>query len=369
MYTRFPDVKVNPAAADGFRSPSDYSADLVGPVIVDATYGGERYYGWPKISGHERYSGNTPMVLDIQGLPTPESVMDSWKNELRTKILVNLKDEILDVAMVLAEMQGTVDLIQNGLFRIARSMDAIKSRKRESYHFLMHGRTRDGRRPTDKFLRETASIFLEWKYGIMPTVYDVAGASQALDINDKGTLFNNPPLLTARTGLSTTSTHKVKGSVQPFAWPDADVSVVVKEQAAARVDYSISADGLRGLSRYGIGLGTVGTILFERTPFSFVLNMGFPLADMIKAWTSISAGCEVRGYTETFYVSYQVEQGRVSPFGDGRSLTWATAKSPVSQFIRNGGSAVPMPLPFVRNPIKTGNIASVLALFTQLRKS
>lgn len=134
------------------------------------------------------------------------------------------------------------------------------------------------------------------------------------------------------------------------------------------MDYSINAEGIRGLSRYGIGLGTVATIAYERTPFSFVLNMAFPLAELIKAWTSLSSGVTVRGYSETFCVLYTVLPGS-APIHSGKgTASWKASDGRVLSFKRFGGSTVPMPLPFIRNPLKASNLATALALFTQLRK-
>lgn len=357
---------VNAKQHDGYRTPSPYQGVTeIAAHKVDVTVPeySERE-GWGM--AHYRYSGD--MVVSFRpwwfyGVATAES---DYKNPLRMKILNNIKDEILDVAMVLAEMQSTTTMLIDGLGRIARSLDAIKARKPESFHYLMHGRRKDGRRPTDKFLRETAGTYLEWKYGIMPTVYDVAGASKALDINEKGSLWDNPPLMVARAVIK--DKFVVDGYMSAPYWSNPECLLELSVDAAARADYSVNAEGIRGLSRYGIGLGTVATIAFERTPFSFVLNMALPLAELIKAWTSLSAGVDVRGYSETFYVSYKVLAGQHSIHSGRGFLKWNDSTSRIISFKRNGGSDIPMPVPFLRNPLKTGNLATILALFTQLRR-
>lgn len=356
------DITVNAKSADGYRSPSSYYArdsrivgtgDYYSPPVFD-----RKGRGW-EYEGMAAFSLPRP---DINAYASHNNV-----NYLRTRILNNIKDEVLDVAMLLAELQESTSLVTNNLMRVARSMDAVRRRKPESFSYLMHGRRRDGRRPTDKFLRETAGTFLEWKYGIMPVMYDIEGLSKGLDMANDGSLFDNPPLLVARAGLPPTveeTSHKPVSTyvdIQP-------VTCRTRYQASARCDFSVSGEGLRGLSRYGIGLGTVGTLLFERTPFSFVLNMAFPLAELIKAWTSISSGVNVRGYSETFYAERELVDTvaeTVRPIG--RMSNLSASKAVV--FERRASGTVPMPLPFVRNPIKTGNLASVLALFTQLRKS
>lgn len=357
---------VNPKQFDGFRSPSPFRGETevaAHEVTIDVPEFTARE-GWGTRTSS--YKGSMVTTFRPWWFYQVETLEASYRDELRTRILLNIKDEVFDVAMVLAEMQGTVDLITTGLGRIARTMGAIKAKKPQSFHYLMHGRRKDGRRPTDKFLRETASTYLEWKYGIMPTVYDIEGASQALDINDKGTLWNNPPLMVARTGLE--DKFDVDAFMSAPYWTNPECQLELRVQCAARADFSVSSEGLRGLSRYGIGLGTLATLAFERTPFSFVLNMAFPLADLIKAWTALSGGVTVRGYTETFFVQYRVLAGEY-PFYDGKgTMKWLDSERRDITFKRNGGSTIPMPLPFIRNPIKVGNLATVLALFTQLRK-
>lgn len=356
----------NEPQTDGYRLPSNYSwiADFVAQKATVAGSHSERE-GW----GTRTYSydGETPLSYRWTSIMEPQGVERSYRDELRMKVLVNLKNEVLDAAMVLAEMQGTISLLEANLMRVARSMDAIKARKPESFRYLMHGVGKGGMRPTEKALRETAGVYLEWKYGIMPTMSDIAGASKALDINDTGELWLNPPLLVARAGLQDRIRKDLEFYCPHFFNPKVTVDIDI--QAAARVDYSVSSEGLRGLSRYGVGLGTVGTIAFERTPFSFVLNMALPLAELIKAWTAISSGVNVRGYSETFYVSAKSLAGNDNPLQGkpGIVRTWG-AEDLGFQFKRNGGSSVPMPMPFIRNPIKAGNMATILALFTQLRR-
>lgn len=359
---------INPKQSDGYRQPSSWVAELKSLAIL-ATMAGTHTYRNPSGWTYDTFTGTTVLATPLTELPTRASnVQSQQRNPLRMRILNNLREEILDVALVLAEMQGTVDLVTNGLYRVARSIDAVRARKPESFYYLMYGKRRDNRRPTDKFLRETAGTYLEWKYGVMPTVYDVAGACKALDINEEGSLFDNPPLLVARATYSDSYLAKSRFTGSAFGWSDVEVPLRIREQAAARIDYSVSAEGLRGLSRYGIGLSTLPTVLLERTPFMFVLNMAFPIMELVKAWTALSGGVTVRGYSETFYVSYQVLEGSAKPYGDDRLLFWSNGE-PKSEFIRNAGASVPMPVPFVRNPIKTGNLATALALFTQLRKA
>lgn len=357
---------VTSRASDGYRPPTAYAA------------GSPETCGYAEVSGNTEYrwssSGRMQQRQGVEGSivircadANPGNLLvkagsANTINMLRTRIRNNIADEVLDVSMVLAEMQGTVNTATTMLNRIGRSMLAIKRRNPQSFYYLLNGRRRDGRRPTDKFLRTTAGEYLQWKYGVMPSVYDLQGALRGLDINEKGGLFDHPPLLTARASVRNTNQRSFTGG-SGWLYPIKGLDFTVTTEVKARCDYSVKAEGLRGLNRYGIGLSTIPTILFDKTPFTFVLNMAIPISSLIKAWSALS-GVDVRSYCETIYASSSAH---------GSTLTDGYIKvdymfPEVSTFKRNVYSAPPMPLPYVQNPIKTGNLATVLALFTSLRK-
>lgn len=365
---------INPKEGDGFRRPSSYSCPAISRV---GQSGGRRYdraFLTYQLGGSGVDSGGTEISISGTGYtgvgntfnpPTPNV------NALRSKLLNNVRSEVLDVAMVLAEMQGTTDTIVTGLSRLARSMQAVKKGNPRHYSYLLSGRTKDNRRPTDKFLRESSGVFLEWKYGIMPTVYDIAGACKAMDMNENGSFWDNPPLLVGRATEITTSSINTKirvGEAAGASSASIPVSFPTRVEYKARIDYSIRGEGLRGLNRYGIGLSSIPTVLFDKTPFSFVLNMALPMSELIKAWTAL-AGVDVRGYCETLHKSVSAPRGSASVSLRGIPCTVNFLEQPDwISWERRAFSTVPMPMPYLRNPIKTGNLATVLALFTQLRK-
>lgn len=370
-----PDKPVRNPLVAGYRKPSSYYC----PAFVKESDGRVRPNRlgakW-KIEGLAPARPDRPTSISYANTGTACGTLTYTNpvpniNNLRMKLLNNIRSEVLDVAMVLAEVQSTADTLGNGLMRIARTMDMVKRRKPDSFYFLMNGRRRDNRRPTDKFLRETSGAFLEWKYGIMPTVYDIQGACKALDMSADGSLFDNPPLLVARARdiLQGVASSKITAVWAAGGDSNTPVEIDYYTERKARCDYRVRSEGLRGLNRYGLGLGTIATVAFDKTPFSFVLNMAIPIADLIKAWTAL-AGVDVVGYCETTYEKAQVRDGVQVGTARNYPVTYTFKDSPVRiGFKREAFGSPPMPLPYVRNPIKVGNAATVLALFTQLRKS
>lgn len=367
---------INPPQWDGFRRPSDYTCETIAgtigrlrpnylPVVVDVGGGGLS-------NGSDfRISGKTAVEVPLGAIP-------NHSDEVRMKVLNNVRNEVLDVAMVLAELSGTAETLGNNLIRLGRSLDQVKLKKPDSFYYLVNGRRKDGRRPTDKFLRESSGAFLEWKYGIMPTIYDIEGATKALDMNEDNSFWDNPALLVNRA--------VVRGSIPVKQRVDTSipgnpggvnsgsnrqhiiVEGTIDYEHKARVDYTVTGEGLRGLNRYGIGLSSIATVAFDKTPFSFVFNMAVPIAELLKAWTAL-AGCEVRGYCETQYRKFNLHASTNVVEKDGITIVNNVDEMEYPpSFIRKAYASVPMPLPFVRNPVKLGNIQTVLALFTQLRK-
>lgn len=377
-----PPVTSNPKQSDGYRTPSSYSGV---PALNTGAAGTLTFTPWstavsvPLIE-EPKVAVNTRLGL-VQTWTTrgdclayirlTETEVPNWqRQDLRMRILNNAKDEVLDVAMVLAEIGKTAQMGANLLLRIGRSMDTLRRRKPESFAYLMHGRMGvDKRRLSDKFLRETASSFLEWKYGIMPSIYDLQGVTEALDMNEKGSLFDNPALCVARASNVSSGSSEAVLQARAFTTFGKYTTVTSKISGKARLDFRVESEGLRGLNRYGLGLGTVATVLWDKKPLSFVLDMVLPIADLIKAWTSLT-GVTPIGYTETFYKEFSVPSADMSILNVNGQFTQRvrTPELKLVGFERLGQSSPIMPVPFVRNPLKVNNLQTVLALFTQMRK-
>lgn len=364
-FWRKPDANIsNPPDITGYRYPSPWSGNDES-IAVTAPFSGTKkdFFGATTRTISEEGSAV------VSGLTSLPDVGFNAIQEARMKTLNNISDEILDVSMVLAEMQSTVTTATSLLHRLGRSMEAVYKRKPTHYMKLMHGRNPPNLkgRHLDTFNREVAGTYLEWKYGIMPSIYDLQGACAGLDINEKGSLWDNPPLLVARSKVSRTESHKTLFSLET---PNSNTTVwlegEVKHEIRTRCDYRISADGIRGLNRYGLGLTSVATVLWDKKPFSFVLDMAMPMSQLIKAWGAL-AGVSPISYVETYHSVMKTKPVYKDFSAQGVPCTAKIPSVKWRSFNRKVYDRPPYPLPFVRNPIKSGNMATVLALFTQLR--
>lgn len=372
-----PDIKRNPKGPDGYRAPSDYSLakNVVYPnprsarkwgFLLNADIPRKSSMSYGAFGYYEHIAEGTAV---IHAVPTDSVSPWAKQQELRMKILNNIKDEAFNAAMVLAEIRKTASTAAGLMLRIGRSMDAIRRRSPESFNWLMHGRMGvDNRRPTDKFLRETAGLFLEWKYGIMPTVYDLEGITKQLDAAKDGSLFDRPPLMVARAHVKSKDTLRCVYSLEEWMSTAHAGTCTLDRTISARADFTVSGEGMRDLSEHGIGLTTLATVAYDMTPFSFVANMVVPMAEIISAWGAL-AGVDLRGYTETMYDKYKFEKTSFTrSWQMYKDVTFRIGESEKVTFTRTGSTSIPFPLPFIRNPVKVQNVATVLALFTQLRK-
>lgn len=380
------DITINPKI-DGYRKPSNYlahtkllSRDSVTSYLPgSASFFPEGLQPIPignDVNWKQGFEGTAPLFVR-------NNEWNSWDNgnvnELRMKILNNVRDEIVDVAMILAEISSTATTGGNIMLRIGRSMQAFAKRDIRAFEYLWSGKMpRDSAgkvlrgRYLDRFNRQTAGMYLEWKYGIMPSVYDLQGITKALDMNEKGSLFDNPPLAVARATVKYDVPKRMSlGISEPGGTSSTgELSVLESVTHKARVDYRVDMEGMRGLNRYGLGLTSLLTVPWDKTPFSFVFDMVVPIASLIKAWGAL-AGVSVVGYCETLYNERELDVGL--PQQNGRypghivNVPKLAYDGKMFRMVRTASDTVPMPLPYIRNPAKVGNMATVLSLFTQLR--
>lgn len=285
------------------------------------------------------------------------------RQDVLHRLYSNVHAEKMDVSMALAEFGQSVNTFQTAAMRVLRSMDTVRLKHRRSFDYLMHGRVTD-RRITDAFLRDTQSIYLSWKYGINPTLSDIRGFTEMWDPDATDPSINGAFFLTARASSKSKRLTTCRVEVTQSTAATGNVPAEIVNEIAMRLDYRINNSTLRGLNRYGIGLTSLPTVVFDKTPFSFVLNMLVPISETIKAWGA-TQGTSTLGFTETDYQSLNLRYGSFSSANG--AVIGVTPQSYVNM-VRRAGPNGPPAYPYVRNPVKTGNLASVLALATTLRK-
>lgn len=393
-------------AVNGYRNPSSYQTSIDFPSISHSTVKGpvvvctgeihEVSPNWPDWTRRITGSG----IAQVVGVPGYIQANYNSEQELLHKVLLKARDEVWDVTMTFGELQATANGVGTMLNRLGRSMQMVSHKDARAFNYLWNGtlpRTYKGRevspkqmlrrgisleqtspltgRRLDNFNRNVSSMWLEWKYGITPTLIDIKGACKALDIAEKGSLWENAPVVTKRAQVIHNHSENTEARLQVSQRAITKrVTVKFKDTYKARLDYRITGDAMRGLNRLGIGLSSVVTLAWDKKPFSFVFDMAVPIASTIKASTALD-GCTPVGYCRTIHRETTIDSDSTflykvdDPYNRGSGIFVGPKWVVPSIMVRSASASPPIPLPFVKNPLKAQNMMTVLSLFTQLRKS
>ena len=169
-YRKRPDVKVNPPDPSGFRAPSAYYTQVrtrtavVGELVYThkfkPTIGGWRTDALPV--------GWDVLPVDFDALPP------SLESELKVKCLRKVRDSSVNLAMTLAFMGETLNMIWQRLISIARVLDAVKAHDWKKVYRLLRVR---GYKPD----RRAADYTLEVQFGWRQLIADVVGLCETLE--------------------------------------------------------------------------------------------------------------------------------------------------------------------------------------------
>lgn len=340
----------------GWRKPSSYSRSMVFPRywMIDNWYQYEKTY----LEREVFRTGTISVVSGVSPAGRPSHVSQSMRDRALLDCLLKVKDEKFNMALMIAEMNKSVDLIATSLTRLYRGYAAAR-----------RGRWADVprnlgcpplRRPSRA--KDTGGRWLEYQYGWMPLLSDISGAVDTVvngfvrepRISAVRVLREDLPQVAPSTqvvgGYPWVSTHNVRG----FR--------LVKVRLDFKVD-GVAAD----LSRFGL-LNPLA-VAWELVPFSFLVDWVLPIGDFLNALDATS-GLTFIGGSETLFWK---QEGRsmgscsVSRPDFKRSVRLSAS---ISDFDlqRTEIKSVRVPLPRFKSPVSVGHAANAVALFSVLHK-
>lgn len=299
---------------------------------------------------------NTPVLLYMPGaMENPASddpVMDS---NVYNRLLIEAYNELREVKLALgnamAEAVTTVDMIADTAKTLAELLYAAK-----------HGRWKyfarvAGIRDPKTALKLPSNLFLQWKYGWKPLMSDIRDGVELLKENPI-TL----PLYHVKKYSGTRPEWEFRtGAVNGYN------TVKGKGRNATTLELWVTMDPTSWNSTFhSLGLDNPLGILWEVTPYSFVVDWLVPVGDYLSALAAMPGLNLVGGY-----VSYR---------GQGSSTVTYTSTDPVTigsyptvqvdrfGFRRIALTSLPVPLPYVKSPFSNSHTQSALALLAQLIK-
>jgi len=276
--------------------------------------------------------------------------------QLVTEALAKFTGDNINIGATLAESVETADYLARKAGSVFKMLRAIKTgnlgQLRKSFR-----RMTDGRRITAGRVARTASArWLEWRYAVLPLVYDTDAAFQIMKEGIQTRRNENRPweLLVSKTVKYSDQVKTTYGS-----------SYVQNQFYTAALHCKIYAtvDDSAAHAAAALGLEPVGA-LWELVPFSFVIDWAVPIGTFIQALNATDGLTFSRGYVNQRTFTHLTVDPIHSSFDYVTNGTgW------VRTFLREPLPRFPVPGIYHKSPFSTKNNITALALFTSLTVS
>lgn len=296
---------------------------------------------------------------------------DAVIRRLGNKSLIKLRDQKVNIALTIGEGAKSLNTIASVALKLTSS---IRSFRRGNFTaaFSALGLTTKGRG------KSFSNAWLEMQYGIKPMMQDVSGIFDELtrETRKHGMRFVTRSSETFNDQYSAFDPNGAYAAAIDPSWMShfgLRVTETVKQQAFMSCWWEVDNPALVLAS--SIGLTNPAEILWEVTPWSFVVDWFLPVGDYLGALTA-DHGFIFRGGTVTFNTLTEEEYQLVAkePWFTGSygniSNTPSCAGSAIHRVYRSNRRLMNAPsasLPTVKNPLSTGHVLNALALLRSTR--
>lgn len=296
------------------------------------------------------YTGGISNNTDIERAMSGPFLQDEgfWDNDAHNQSIVEclnkLNDGKVSISNFLGEAVRSADTLAQGLHTLGLAVIAVKRRQ---FRWLAR---RGFREPTSAI----ADGYLSYKYGWKPLMEDLYYMRQGL--NDS--LVSNMYLSASRR-VSTKYSHtsdidyggsRFKGSNQ--------CKLINRCKIVARVSDDLLAQA------QGIDIINPASLAWELVPYSFVIDWGIPVGNVLAALTAHQGLTFVDGHVS------ETRHGRVNRSLEGISETLVGTPERVQVDLfahyREPLGSFPRPIPYAKNPFSTSHVTSALALWRQI---
>jgi hypothetical protein len=242
-----------------------------------------------KVGGcfRNKSTGPTHATSDMPPLEDPDT---SLMDQVATSSLADAKSGVLDGLTTLAELHETADLIKKNWIRIAKFISWFRSMSRLLYRRNLYAIRRDIKesirryRAKKKTARDLASLWLEYRYGVMPNVYAIQDAIKSFEKRYAvGTIHKGKSSVTTSLNNATTGSLVL----------DANRTINYSDIWTGTRTYRGSAYVRITSSAKRVQFDPIITA-WELTKFSFLIDWAVDVSSWLKAWSPFS-GVEVLG--------------------------------------------------------------------------
>lgn len=303
---------------------------------------------------------------------------------LRQAALLKVSDRKIDVATALAEATTTTAWLGGRVQTLARALIAVKRgrfgdavaainntpvgprpRWVKDIQRYRHRPPRDWEPKPWRPGADLASRYLEFKYGLLPVLFDVIGGAQALS----DFLHSKPDHLLTSVRVSRKAMYEAAvtlpvnaNGVEGFGQFD----TYARWGGKIELIYQIEVASLKRASELGL---LSPNVVWELMPYSFLVDMVVPVGDFLEA-CSATLGCHFISGWELEYIRGVSQQSGCTGVVLGPSTYTlemkAAAYANTFAFERRQLMDFPSPQMFVKNPMSWSNAGTVAALLRQL---
>lgn len=195
-------------------------------------------------------------------------------------------------------------------------------------------------RARSEFLEELANLWLKYRYGVMPLIYDIEGVLKALDASARGSWRRTSRASDEYSDSGTVTNTKSSGTLN-------SINLSLDWEWGQKYSAGVLYDSVLDLqSQLGLRISDIPNALWELTRLSFVADWFANTGDYIAALTSVAKGQDLAAWhtvrttalqTYTYQESGPVTWTRTTPptsrtfqhtnNGSGASVSWVYSKT------------------------------------------
>lgn len=305
---------------------------------------------------------NEPIYLDYAIAGLPGNYWWNWNTigmsantraRLNTEVLLNLKDQKVNVMENLATAIQTASMIGKRASDLFKFLSAVKARDWKRIRRELGWTPRPTRNPS----KDMADKWLEYIYGWKPLIQDIYGGWELLNEQLKPAMLFHAKRTLKETVVPPSSGGNSYGNYSYSGKCDIDHKIKIW----ARLDDKYARDCARA------GLTNPVSIAWEVVPFSFLVDWALPIGNVLSALDATHGLLFVGGYVSTrASSSVHVSATKGQAWNVTQVIDPGLSHMEKSSFTREALSGWPVPRPYFKSPFSTIHVANALALYVSM---
>lgn len=316
---------------------------------------------------------NIPNTDDLTATDPSAAQLNSLDALARSKVLLEMKDQKVNLAQAYAERMQTVRMFENTVKRVtegvvhlrkanwnaaARSFGLAESARKHRKHIKRMKKDPDS---------AVANAWLELQYGWRPLLEDVHGSAE---------LIAQKNLREVRTRVRKSVSGYEEGVARDFqSGSEHHLSeYTLKYTVSYIIYYATPSDSIKTLAQ--VGITNPALIVWELTPWSFVVDWLLPVGNFLSSLDATTGlvfekGCKTvfSRYTRKNTIVGGMAGSLNSPTGYQKTEVHAKSQRELVKCNRTVISSFPRPsLPRFKNPFGPEHLANLTALMRQTFK-